>query len=63
MVNPEVRLGLHMLFNADYMIGMLSKGNCDDLNESESHETAESQHRHNQDNTKFIALLKTMRRN
>ena len=42
---------------------MLGEDNRDDLRSSARHNAAESRNRHEKDNTKFLALLKTVSRN
>ena len=55
-----MRLALHTLHNTTHIMGVLSKGNHDDLHKSARHKTAESCNRHEQDNATLLALLKTV---
>ena len=60
VVNREARLGLQKLRNTACMMGILGKGNPDDLHESARHKTADSCNRCEHDNAIFLALLKTL---
>ena len=58
-----MRLALHTLHNTTHIMGVLSKGNHDDLHKSARHKTAESCNMHEQDNETLLDLLKTVNGN